>query len=286
MKPIILTEEDKAKLTAEFAAHLDKTRLADGTFTFTRAFTYEKTEEKAHLYYSTKAFAKMMLLVQSFSTEVAWHSLVSRTGDREFYVLDVIAYPQIVTGVTVDTDQEEYSKFLTSLSMEDAELMHMQAHSHVNMGVTPSGTDKTNWAEITGSMKRKGFYIFQIWNKAMEHHTVIYDFDNNVMYENSDVTVDVLDEDGNPLSAFQTEAKKLVTTRATQGKQTSMYQTGKALYESKQGNKKKGKKADAQDVDFDDDDDIPPCYGYSGYNGYGSYGSYGSYGGYWAGSKR
>ena len=107
MKPIILTEEDKAKLTAEFAAHLDKTRLADGTFTFTRAFTYEKTEEKAHLYYSTKAFAKMMLLVQSFSTEVAWHSLVSRAGDREFYVLDVIAYPQIVTGVTVDTDQEE-----------------------------------------------------------------------------------------------------------------------------------------------------------------------------------
>ena len=31
MKPIILTEEDKAKLTAEFAAYLDKTRLADGS---------------------------------------------------------------------------------------------------------------------------------------------------------------------------------------------------------------------------------------------------------------
>ena len=244
-KLITLNEKAKQDIMEEFAEYLKTARLADGQFVFKKSFGSSKQNGKASVLYTPAAYVKMLKLLEAFTSEVAWHGLVKRTADDEFVVYDIISYPQVVTNVTVDTDQDEYTDFLTGLPMDQAQHMHMQAHSHVNMGVNPSGVDKQNQADIIGSMRRKGFYIFQIWNKRLECHSTIYDFDQNILYENADVTVDIVDDDGNYISDFISVAKRMV-------KHSNVTTAGK-------GN----------------------TYGGSGYGNYGGYGSYGgSYGSY------
>ena len=108
-------------------------------------------------------------------------------------------------------DTEKYALWL----MENAEderfnSLHMQGHSHVNMGVTPSSVDLNHQEEILNMLGDDDFYIFMIWNKSLTSNTKIYDMRKNILFENADVSVtyepDELDE-------FVEAAKKMVTTR-------------------------------------------------------------------------
>ena len=53
------------------------------------------------------------------------------------------------------------------------------------------------------------FYIFMIWNKRGEKTIKIYDLAKNILFDGTDVTVEVQD-DGTGMSAFLAEAKKMV----------------------------------------------------------------------------
>lgn len=258
MKPIFLSDKDKQEILEDFKKQLEKEALYNGTLSFQRSWNYKaETKDPAIILYTPEAWVKTVMLLKEFDSEVAWHGLIRRgEEDGVFIVYDVMVYPQEVTGTTVNTDQEEYTKFLIELTEEDANAMHIQCHSHVNMSTSPSGVDTEHQSKIVKSMKN-GFYVFQIWNKKLESTSFIYDMDNNIMYENKDIIVDVIDNEYGISSEFVAEAKKIVKKKTT-------YTPVSKLPSSASDVKKKNEKEEKEDETpwWRSKDNY---YGYSGY---------------------
>ena len=212
-RPIKLTKEWIDQMTAEFVKSLANVKLSDGKVNYTKSFTYdEKDVGKATVWFEPAAFAKMWMLVQRFSDEVAWHGVVERTNQNTFVVNDILVYPQEVTGATVTTDQERYQKWMLELDDEVFNAMHYQGHSHVNMGVTPSAVDEAFYESILSQLGGEDWYVFMIINKRMEMYVKIYDLKSNTLYEKDDISVGIL-SDGGDLDGFLEEAKELVVKR-------------------------------------------------------------------------
>lgn len=259
MKPIFLTEEDKEEMLKEFQEKLNDANLFDGSFTYTKKYYFDpKTAgPKAKILYTPMAWLKMQKLIQEFTSEIAWHGLVRRGEyEGEFIVYDILTFEQTVTGSTVTTEDEQQQRFFESLTDEQADNMFLQAHSHVNMGVTPSSTDLAHQTKIVRHMSTrrvKKFQIFQIWNKRGEVNSFIYDFADNVYYENKDIIVDILMDDGVLASSFIAAAKAKVVTRAYNYQSQSGYQTGAKKAEAPKPEPKKPAGKKEKDVDPDED---------------------------------
>ena len=206
-RPIFLTEEMKHKARKEFDKMLDKLKMQNGKIEYTESFGYKKN--RAIIWLTSLAYNKILALLTEFSDEVGWHGTVSRINDTEFVIEDIFVYPQEVTGSTVNTDQSLYSKWLYEQSDEVFSNLKMQGHSHVNMGVNPSGVDENHRAKILQQLDPEMFYIFQIWNKSLSIHTLIYDMKNNVLFENNDVDVRLVADEN--VAQFIADARKKVS---------------------------------------------------------------------------
>lgn len=197
-RPIRLTEDLKKQAIEEFMKALDGLKMSDGKVVYNKNFTY-KDDDKAQILFTPLAYTKMISLIMSFDSEVAWHGvgkrLKSSGNTARFIITDILVYPQTVTGSTVEMDTLAYTKWLIE-NDEDERFNHimMQGHSHVNFGTTPSPTDLTHQEEILAQLKTDMFYIFMIWNKKLEHNTKIYDLANNTLYENKDISYAITDE--------------------------------------------------------------------------------------------
>jgi len=206
-KPIIMSDAEVQRITAQIQERLRGMKLSDGKVNF--SYSIDRPEEETtNLTFNEVAFTKMLALVNSFDSEVAWHGTAERTEDG-FYISDLIVYPQTVTGATVNTDQKGYEEWLMALDTDDFNHLRMQGHSHVNMSVTPSSVDKQHQEGILNQLEADDFYIFIIWNKKMDRFIRIYDMRTNTLYETNDVHVfvgDYLLDD----KEFLEEAKKLV----------------------------------------------------------------------------
>lgn len=283
-KIIRLTEEYRAQLRKDFDEQLAKARTVDGEFKFQRSFTGGKRE--ATVYFTSRAWSKMILLLDNFNKEVAWHGFAERLGEEEndeYLISDIVVYPQEVTGTTVEMDEEAYAKWISDHIFEDERYFHfgMQGHSHVNMSTNPSGTDIQHQQDILDGLQEDGFYIFMIYNKRLEHNIRIFDMKKNVMFENTDVKVSLYEE-GEDLAAFVAEAKSMVKDHvytppakktlpaATPAPKTQASSVAsKAGSESKIGSGWRGKGSVKYHYDEDEDDWENEVYGY--YSGY-SYG--------------
>ena len=163
-KPIVLTEEIKQKAREEFNSLLDGVKMSDGKINYNRSFKYENSG--AIVWLTQEAYRKIVALVMEFPDEIGWHGTVSRSGDNEFIITDIFVYPQEVTGSTVNTDQQAYTEWLYELDDETFGKIRMQGHSHVNMGVSPSGVDDKHRQKILDQLEKNMFYIFMVWNSA------------------------------------------------------------------------------------------------------------------------
>lgn len=209
-KMIKLTPECLAEIRKDFESSLQGAKIADGKISYTKTFGY--INRKATVYFTEMAWLKMQTLIREFDKEVAWHGVAYRGEDEskdEYYITDILVYPQEVTGATVNTDQEKYEMWLMMHEDDVFNNIRMQGHSHVNMGTTPSGVDTTHQEKILAQLEDGMFYIFMIWNKRGEKTIKIYDLAKNILFDGADVTVEVQD-DGTGMSAFLTEAKKMV----------------------------------------------------------------------------
>lgn len=213
-KPIKLTDELLQKIQEEFIAKVKSTKMFDGKLEYSRTFKWEGDDDRATVYLSSIAFAKMNSLIQQFNDEVAWHGVVHRDEQNPsiFHITDILVYPQVVTGATVNTDQEAYQTWLYSFDDDVFNNIRMQGHSHVNMGVSPSGVDTTHQEKILEQISDDDYYIFMIWNKRYEHFVRIFDLKNNTLYDTADVDVYIGDA-GVDLQAFISSAKEIVTNR-------------------------------------------------------------------------
>jgi len=245
-KIIKLTPDYIDEVRKAFEEALSSTKLSDGKINFTKTFGSIKRE--ATVFFTELAWLKMQTLIREFDKEVAWHGIAKRGDDAEkdeYYITDILVYPQEVTGATVNTDQEKYQMWLMGHDDEVFNNIRMQGHSHVNMGTTPSSVDTSLYDRILDQLDDDMFYIFMIYNKKGEKTIKIYDLAKNVLFETSDCTVKVLD-DGTGIEKFLKDAKEMVKDKVYTP--ATSYGKGYNGYS-----------------------------GYSGYTGYSGYSGYNSY---------
>ena len=241
-----------------------------------------KDDRKATITLSAQAYMKIFALVHTYSTEVEWHGVVERTAADAFHIKDVLIFPHKVTSATVISDQTEYEKWLDTLDDNTFNALRFHGHSHVNMGVTPSGVDMTYRYNIlnnfgTPSETSDLFYIFLIFNKRGDISGEIYDLQNNALYSKSTTSdeIKIVIEDCDWLTDFLDEAKKVVT----ESYGYSSYGGGSYGGNSHSGttttpkstSPKRGAKAEARQGSLLDDDDTDDDY-YAGV--YGRYGGH------------
>ena len=307
MKPIRLTPEYveglKQELLAELTKELNldqltkeandglsKLKMTDGSFSFKKDFKFErkftmKSERRATLRIMPEAFSKMTLILMTNDKEVAWHGITERVSETEFIVRDILVYPQEVTATTVDTDEEEYAKWLIEVGEENFNNLHAQMHSHVNMGVSPSGTDMGHRNKIVAQLMDEDYYIFMIWNKSLSWSAAIYDMPSNALYETDDIDVTVEYSDGTTAGGILKDLKDKVVSYTykpatyTPAYKGSSYTTGAKKNEPKSWwEEQQEKRAAEQGVsgvgngsgDFRQPPYSEPNYQYYGY-GYGGY---------------
>ncbi len=214
-KTIRITPEYAEKCCQELQEYLKNVRLTDGKLTFTKTFAADG--RKAVVYFTGEAWTKMVLLLQEFDKEVAWHGVAVRTdapdGKMGYLITDILVYPQSVSAATVEMDPEKYAKWL----MENAEderfgNIRMQGHSHVRMATNPSPTDLTHQEEILSQLNDDSFYIFMIYNKSFSHDIRVYDMRENVLFEDRDVEVQIRDA-AVSFDAFIKDAKSMVADK-------------------------------------------------------------------------
>lgn len=275
-KPIKLTEELLAKIQAEFIETVKGIKMFDGKISYNKSFKWKESEDdKAYITFTPVAFAKMVMLIQAYSSEVAWHGVVDYDPEvsNVFNIVDILVYPQLVDGSNANTDQAEYTNWLYGLEDDVFCRVRMQGHSHVNFGTTPSAVDTTHQESILSQLDDDMFYIFMIWNKKFEHTIKIFDLKNNTLYEDKDIEV-LICEDGVNLDEFIKASKEIVRPKpkpATTGYAGSYagYQQGAARAAAPQSavtpikSKPKDQPAIGSDwgSQFDDGED--------GWNGYG-----------------
>lgn len=203
------------EIRKDFENTLRNAKVSDGKISYTKLLGY--TDRKATVYYTSSAWAKQQALIDGFSDEVAWHGVAFRGDDPEkdeYFITDILVYPQRVTAATVTTDQEKYEMWLMGLDDDVFFNTRMQGHSHVNMSVYPSAVDTTLYERLLDQLTDEMFYIFDIWNKRGEKMFKIYDMAKNLLFETSDITVKILDDgteaDDVEVSGVTEEERKLM----------------------------------------------------------------------------
>ena len=206
-KYIKITDAIKKDMTKEFTNMLNGLSSTYGEFVYKREFAHEK--ENAILWFTPMAYNKSVALIKGFASEVAWHGTVSRIEgtDNEFLIEDILVFPQDASSHTVGTDQQIYQTWLYRHDDDTFNKIRMQGHSHVNMGVQPSGVDIKHRQSIISQLEPDMFYIFMIWNKAMEFSALIYDMAHNVIYEDDEIEIMLHSE---VINTFMEEAFTLV----------------------------------------------------------------------------
>jgi hypothetical protein len=166
------------------------------------------------VYVLASAYVKMISLINSSNDELAWYGVASRVNNN-YFIEDILVYPQTVTSATVDADEEKCAKWFMELPDDVINNIRFQGHSHVNMTASPSGRDTNNWIQFANLLKPNEFMILCIGNKKNEFYWNIYDKAINVFFENKDITMCVVDDKGNSISAWAKESVEKYIVKET-----------------------------------------------------------------------
>jgi cation transport regulator ChaC len=135
--------------------------------------------------FSQKAIKWIKAMVEVHSTEVGWYNLVDKLDDNTYYIRDLF-YPDhdLATGTTCEISAKGEADVMNYLvnnnREEDIGKISCWGHSHVNMGVGPSGQDD---AQILKLLERGGdFFIRIIVNKKNVINVAVYDRVNNIVF--------------------------------------------------------------------------------------------------------
>lgn len=140
------------------------------------------------VFVNPNAWLKMCALTAS-TKEVGWHGYATKADDM-YYIKDIVVFPQVVTGTTVEPDEKEYYEWLNEQWDNDpvaASEIRFHGHSHVKMNTTPSGVDNTYRKNLISNLKEDDFYIFLIMNQAGEYTIQIYDTQYMIIFDTNDI---------------------------------------------------------------------------------------------------
>lgn len=144
--------------------------------------------DRVEVVFHDVAYKKMIALIDECPKEIGWHGIVEKINDKRYEITDILVFPQVVTGSTVNPDETEYTQWMVDTAVEQGAnftKMRFHGHSHVNMNTSPSGVDTNYQKTLTQNIP--DFYIFGIFNKKNEWWMNIMDIQNNVLYEKDDI---------------------------------------------------------------------------------------------------
>lgn len=175
-------------------------------------YTEQNHLEEPKVYITAEAYTKMRKLVDDTTTEIGWYGIVEEHEDINSYLIkDIIVYPQTVTGATCEQDDDKMFDFEMSLTDEQVNHKRFHGHSHVNMGVTPSGVDENFYLDLLSQVT--DYFIITIQNKRGDATIRFYDVRNNIVYEGLDIIV--INDNGSKLDDWYDNAKDMLTTKTT-----------------------------------------------------------------------
>lgn len=198
MRSCKVSSEQQEQLLEKFKEYLNAMKFGK-KISFESAVAEQKLEEKVFVTFSAVAYIKMRELVDRCPYEVGWYGLIDKIAPKEYRIEDILVYPQVITASTVKEDEEVWDDNATP---DEIRRRHFHGHSHVNMGVTPSGTDMNHRNNLTQLLGPDDFFLFIITNKRCEISAELYDLADNAIYENDDIQFDVDMGNGTMLSAF------------------------------------------------------------------------------------
>jgi hypothetical protein len=132
------------------------------------------------------ALMKMFIYVQECSDEIGWLGTVQALeSGRHFIIDDVFLFDQQVHGATTEITPQGLASFGEELlAREDGfeiwNRMQMWGHSHVNMGITPSGQDDKQMDEF--AQIGHDFFIRLICNKKGEMKLDFFNYKTGVVF--------------------------------------------------------------------------------------------------------
>ena len=146
------------------------------------------------VYITREAKTWIDAIVSQHSEEVGWMGIVDKDDDNN-YIISEIFYPKndLTTGTTCEIHsgaQADMMRYYVNKN-EDYKIPKIKfwGHSHVNMGVGPSGQDDKQGLEYAHS---NGDYMIRgIFNKKGDYNITIYDVEAKLKYY--DLPLNVID---------------------------------------------------------------------------------------------
>ena len=134
----------------------------------------------------TKALQKMFVYTDECADEVGWLGTAYREGN-EIHITDTFLFEQEVHATTTEITPEGLEKFGTELLTQENGVevwnnLKMWGHSHVNMGITPSGQDDKQMVEF--SQIGHDWFIRLICNKKGDLGIDVFDYEEGIVYKN------------------------------------------------------------------------------------------------------
>lgn len=209
MRYLRITPEQQEKVLAEITEKLKTSVFTSNIFSFSTTLADTKSKDKVSIIFEPKAYIKMRDLVDRYSSEVGWYGFIDKINDLEYRITDICVYSQLVTGATVKQCNDNWDR---DMPVEMIKRRHFHGHSHVNMGVSPSGEDARHRSLQVENTKPDSFYFFMITNKSCAWSAALYDLAAGIVYDTDDIDLDVDLGGGEMLSDFVDESKKMIKT--------------------------------------------------------------------------
>ena len=136
--------------------------------------TIPAVEPVPTVYYTTKAWHSIQYLVSRCPQEVGWLGLVDMLEDGDYLITDIYVPLQTVHGAETDIDEDAMEALFDQIIDEgnDPSKLRYWGHSHVNMGVGPSGQDENQLEEYLDACD---WFIRGIYNKQGAAKVDVFD---------------------------------------------------------------------------------------------------------------
>ena len=236
MRPIKYTTKELKAIQKQLKEKLHSSTLVYPSAKLNFSFDIDtklKDEDKPTIILSDRASSIIKALVDECTTEVAWNGIVTRNKERNTYVVDdIIMFPQLVTGTSVDVDETKYSNWIAEQLMNNEHFndIRFHGHSHVNMATNPSGIDTKYQEDMLTQVQ--DYYIYMIFNKRGDMYACIYDLEANKFYERDDI---IIKSTINPYTAIAKQMLEDNVSKAAPAVTTSTYYKGYPSYGSYSG---------------------------------------------------